>query len=66
MAERSKSKKKKNVDDLLAAGRVPPQAVDVERYILGALLLDKEAVAVAIEQIDETDINRGDHFISSI
>jgi replicative DNA helicase len=32
-----------------AAGRIPPQAVDVERAVLGAMLLDKEAVAKAIE-----------------
>ncbi len=32
--------------------RTPPQAVDVEQIVLGALLLDEEAVSIAIETID--------------
>jgi replicative DNA helicase len=32
--------------------RTPPQAVDVEQIVLGALLLDEEAVSIAIEAID--------------
>jgi len=35
-----------------AGSRIPPQAVDVERAVLGAMLLDKEAVAKAIEVLD--------------
>ena len=33
-------------------GRVPPQAVDVESSVLGAMLLDKEALAKAFEVLD--------------
>ena len=29
------------------SGRVPPQAVDVEQYVLGAILIDPEAISVA-------------------
>ncbi len=32
--------------------RTPPQAVDVEQMLLGAMLLDEEAVSVAVEHID--------------
>ena len=32
--------------------RIPPQAIDVERAILGAMLLDKEAVSKVIEILD--------------
>lgn len=35
-------------------GRVPPQAVDVEMAVLGAMLLEKEAIARALEVIDDT------------
>ncbi len=35
-----------------AEGRVPPQAVDVESSVLGAMLLDKEALAKAFEVLD--------------
>ena len=36
------------------AGRVPPQAVDVERAVLGAMLIEKEAVPKVIELLDAT------------
>lgn len=32
-----------------SAGRVPPQAVDVEQSVLGAMLIENEAIAKAIE-----------------
>ncbi len=32
-----------------SSGRVPPQAVEVERYVLGAVLIDPEAVSIATE-----------------
>lgn len=35
-----------------AAGRIPPQAVDVEKAVLGAMLIDKEAVPKALEVLD--------------
>jgi len=38
----------------LAGSRVPPQATDVEKAVLGAMLIDKEAVPKAIELLDET------------
>jgi replicative DNA helicase len=34
-------------------GRVPPQAVDVESQVLGAMLLEREAIAKVIEVLDE-------------
>jgi len=36
-----------------AEGRVPPQAVDIEEQILGAMLLEKEAISKVIEVLDE-------------
>ena len=33
--------------------RVPPQAEEVERYVLGALLIDPEAIPKAIEVLDD-------------
>ncbi len=35
-----------------SAGRTPPQAVDVEKSVLGAMLIDKEAVPKAFEILD--------------
>jgi replicative DNA helicase len=34
-------------------GRIPPQAVDVEEQVLGAMLLEKEGISKAIEVLDE-------------
>jgi replicative DNA helicase len=36
-----------------AAGRVPPQAVDIEEQIIGAMLLEKEAIPKVIEVLDD-------------
>ena len=56
------AKRKKNDDDFMMDGmRVPPQATEVEKSVLGAMLLDKEAVGVAIENIDETIFYRDAH-----
>lgn len=35
-----------------SAGRIPPHAVDVERSVLGAMLIDKEAVPKVLEILD--------------
>lgn len=34
-------------------GRVPPQALEIEAQVLGAMLLEREAIARAIEVLDE-------------
>src|SRR5690606_29077690 len=35
--------------------RVPPQAVEVEKHVIGAMLLDPEAVSVALESLTADD-----------
>ncbi|MBT5872026.1 MAG: replicative DNA helicase [Candidatus Latescibacteria bacterium] len=44
-----------------SAERVPPQAVEVEAAVLGAMLLDQEAISRVIDIIDETDFYRDAH-----
>jgi replicative DNA helicase len=41
--------------------RIPPQATDVEQAVLGAMLLQKEAIGKAIEIIDKDCFYRDDH-----
>nr|MBP6673266.1 intein-containing replicative DNA helicase [Bacteroidota bacterium] len=36
-----------------SSGRVPPQAMDVEMSVLGAMLMEKEAISRALEILDE-------------
>ena len=47
--------------DLNGADRVPPQAVEVEAAVLGALLLDQDAISQVIDIIDATDFYRDAH-----
>src|SRR5512142_1480691 len=41
------------IDHSLPEGRIPPQAVEIEEQILGAMLLEKEAIPRVIELMDE-------------
>ncbi len=41
--------------------KIPPQSVEVEQAVLGAMLLDKEAVGKAVEVIDKDAFYRDDH-----
>ena len=43
------------------AGRVPPQAVDVEQSVLGALLIEREAIPKAIEILPADAFYDGRH-----
>ncbi|HQU73105.1 MAG TPA: replicative DNA helicase [Calditrichia bacterium] len=63
MAGRKRNDKSKSDEILSQGGRIPPQAQDVEKYILGALLLDNEAVSIALEELQETDFYRDVHRI---
>ncbi len=36
-------------ESLVPSGRIPPQAVNVEQSVLGALLIEKEAIPIAVE-----------------
>lgn len=42
-------------------GRVPPQAVEIEEAVLGAMLIEKEALAKALEVLDDTAFYKPAH-----
>ena len=44
-----------------AGGRVPPQALDAERSVLGAMLLSRDAIAGAIQHLNESAFYRETH-----
>lgn len=44
-----------------ALDRLPPQSLEAEASVLGAMLLDKEAIAQAIESIDEGNFYKEAH-----
>jgi replicative DNA helicase len=43
----------------VSAERVPPQALDVERTVLGSMLIDSQAVAIVFELLDESAFYAG-------
>ena len=42
-------------------GRVPPQAPDAERSVLGAMLLSRDAIAISIQHLEERDFYKDAH-----
>ncbi|MEI7906382.1 MAG: DnaB-like helicase N-terminal domain-containing protein [Bacteroidota bacterium] len=44
-----------------SSGRVPPQAMDVEMSVLGAMLLEKEAISKSLEILDEEAFYKPSH-----
>ncbi|MFO8232253.1 MAG: DnaB-like helicase N-terminal domain-containing protein, partial [Longimonas sp.] len=52
MRGRDRNRSRSQSDDMHdKAGRVPPQAVDVEKSVLGAMMLEREAIPKAIQVI---------------
>lgn len=44
-----------------SSGRVPPQAMDVEMSVLGAMLMEKEAISRALEILDDSAFYKPAH-----
>ncbi len=45
----------------LEGARIPPQSLDAERSVLGAMLLSRDAIAAAIQHLDERAFYRETH-----
>jgi len=61
MAEPRKIFDLNNSESPSGGGRVPPQAVDVEMAVLGAMLIEKDAIAKALEVLDDTAFYKPAH-----
>src|SRR5213593_660740 len=48
-------------EDVVEGGRIPPQSLDAERSVLGAMLLSRDAIAAAIQHLDERAFYRETH-----
>ena len=48
-------------DEALDGGRIPPQSLDAERSVLGAMLISRDAIAAAIQHLDERAFYRETH-----
>lgn len=53
--------RKTNDRNSLSPEKIPPQSIEVEQAVLGAMLLDKEATGKAVEIIDKDSFYRDDH-----
>ncbi|HEX5031233.1 MAG TPA: replicative DNA helicase [Candidatus Eisenbacteria bacterium] len=55
----------RGIDDMAPAGldaaRIPPQALDAERSVLGAMLLSRDAIATAIQNLQEEAFYKDAH-----
>lgn len=65
MAENISNKRKttRNIDlkSILETGKVPPQAVDLEEAVLGALMLDKNAITVVADVLKPESFYKDAH-----
>lgn len=63
MAESTQIRKAKHHSESLleSQGRVPPQAVEIEEAILGSMLIEEQAVSVAIEMLEINDFYKPAH-----
>jgi replicative DNA helicase len=58
---RKKSSKPISDEILEQGGRMPPQDEEVEKNVLGAMMLDKEGVAIALEALEAVDFYKDKH-----
>lgn len=62
MAQQNGSNYSKNDDkSLTEGGRVPPQAVEVEEAVLGAMLIEQEAATIALQMLKAEDFYKPAH-----
>ena len=52
---------KNNTQSLEQEGRVPPQAVEVEKAVLGSMLIEHEAATVALQMLNSSDFYKPAH-----
>ena len=55
------SKRSVQKTNLIASGRIPPQAIDLEEAVLGALLIDKNALANIIDILHPDAFYKNQH-----
>ena len=56
-----KSKRSAQKTNLISSGRIPPQAIDLEEAVLGALLIDKNALANVIDILHPDAFYKNQH-----
>ncbi len=56
-----KSKRSAQNTNLISSGRIPPQAIDLEEAVLGALLIDKNALANIIDILHPDAFYKNQH-----
>ncbi len=62
MAEKKNSVSKQTIDQINAQyGKLPPQAVEVEEAVLGALMLERDAYVTVADTIDTASFYKDEH-----
>ena len=53
--------KKTNIDQALDYGKIPPQAMDLEEAVLGAIMLEKDAIIAVMDIIQPESFYKDGH-----
>ena len=62
MAKKEELKPVKSIDQINAQyGKLPPQAVEVEEAVLGALMLERDAYVTVADIIDTSSFYKEEH-----
>ena len=62
MADNRKSKNQFNIEQINAQyGKLPPQAIEVEEAVLGALMLERDAYVTVADYIDTHSFYKEEH-----
>src|SRR5210317_617522 len=62
MAEKKRSNAQFNIEQINAQyGKLPPQAIDVEEAVLGALMLERDAYVTVADIIDTNSFYKEEH-----
>lgn len=61
MADKNGKAYQNNSSNLEQEGRIPPQAIEVEESVLGAMLIEKEAASVALQMLGTDDFYKPAH-----
>lgn len=56
-----KSNRRRNLDTTMGIGKLPPQAIDLEEAVLGALMLEKDALTAVVDILTPESFYKDSH-----
>src|SRR5690554_7668596 len=59
--DRTTNRRRNNLDVTLGVGKLPPQALDLEEAVLGALMLEKDALTSVVDILTAESFYKDSH-----